>query len=140
MINDFDSVVCTALEQWSLDRSGPRRDANFQHVNAFFNALDAVTNELWSDVDELWNLDLLVTDRPYRRRGAASKLLEYGLAKADEEGVHCRVEASPMGKLLYEVYEFKELEVRTVKTEGDTETLSISCMRRLPSSEVDQIV
>lgn len=51
----------------------------------------------------------LATSPHYQRKGIASRLLGYGLEKADKEGVKVFLTASPMGKLLYRKLGFEEL-------------------------------
>lgn len=45
----------------------------------------------------------------HRRKGLGSLLMKVGTAQADELGVECWMEASPMGKLLYESHGFRSL-------------------------------
>ena len=45
----------------------------------------------------------------HRRLGLATKLLNIGLKKADEEGLACYLSASPMGVPLYQKCGFKEV-------------------------------
>lgn len=47
-------------------------------------------------------LDACFTDPEYHRRGAGKMLMRWGTERADELGVRAFVEASPMGKRLYE--------------------------------------
>lgn len=49
---------------------------------------------------------MLGTHPTYQGRGAGTKLLKWGLAKADHDGVEAYVSASPEGKPLYEKYGF----------------------------------
>ncbi|PSN61369.1 acyl-CoA N-acyltransferase [Corynespora cassiicola Philippines] len=55
-------------------------------------------------------LDTLVTHPNHHRRGAGSMLIEWGTTKADEAGVECYLEASPMGEPLYAKHGFERLE------------------------------
>ncbi|EMD62189.1 hypothetical protein GGP41_002353 [Bipolaris sorokiniana] len=55
-------------------------------------------------------LQILVTDPDHHRRGAGSMLLKWGLGKADELGLPGFLEASPMGKPLYERMGFRTQE------------------------------
>jgi GNAT superfamily N-acetyltransferase len=75
---------------------------------------------------------LLVTDRRYRRRGAASRLVAEGLGWADAEGAWAGVEASPMGESVYARFGFEKVSDRTVKVEGEREELSFAVMLRRP--------
>lgn len=58
-------------------------------------------------------LDTLVTHPDHHRRGAGGLLVQWGCDQADKKGVEAYLEASPMGKPLYERYGFKE--VKTVQ-------------------------
>lgn len=48
------------------------------------------------------DLDILGVHPSYQRRGLASKLLHWGLKRADQEGVETYLAASPDGKPVYE--------------------------------------
>ncbi|MCJ1313867.1 hypothetical protein MMC25_007547 [Agyrium rufum] len=52
-------------------------------------------------------LELMATHPNHRRQGAADLLMKWGLKKADEIGVDILLEASEMGKPLYEKYGFE---------------------------------
>lgn len=53
------------------------------------------------------DLDILVVDPAHQRRGLGSRLVEWGLARADELGVEAFLTASPFGKPLYEKQGFQ---------------------------------
>jgi len=55
-------------------------------------------------------LDSLATDPKYQRRGAASMLVQWGLDKADEIGGEAYLEATDVGKQVYEKLGFVALE------------------------------
>ncbi|KAK1688496.1 hypothetical protein BDP55DRAFT_726397 [Colletotrichum godetiae] len=71
------------------------------------------------------NLDTLVTHPDYQRRGAASMLLAWGCALADEDGVAAYVDASKAGAPLYERFGFVDESL-----EGDGEVASMVRRRR----------
>jgi GNAT superfamily N-acetyltransferase len=52
---------------------------------------------------------VLVTHPDHHRRGAGAMLVKYGCDKADEAGIPGYLEASQLGKPLYERFGFKEL-------------------------------
>lgn len=55
-----------------------------------------------------WYLEIIAT-RPERQgKGAAGKLMRWGLERADEEKVESYLEASPVGKEVYEYFGFEE--------------------------------
>ncbi|KAL0782607.1 hypothetical protein CaCOL14_000513 [Colletotrichum acutatum] len=70
-------------------------------------------------------LDTLVTHPDYQRRGAASMLLKWGCALADEDGVAAYVDASKTGKGLYERFGFVDESL-----EGDGDVASMVRRRR----------
>lgn len=55
-----------------------------------------------------WYLELIATKPEWQRKGAAGSLIRWGLERADEEGVETYLEASPVGKGLYEYFGFEE--------------------------------
>jgi GNAT superfamily N-acetyltransferase len=63
---------------------------------------------------ELYNL---ATSPEYQRRGIASRLLSYGLEKADREGVKVFLSASPMGAPVYAKLGFVEVGKLSVELE-----------------------
>lgn len=56
-------------------------------------------------------LGMIVTSPDYRRRGAASLLLRWGIEKADERGVEIYLESSVAGRPLYEKFGLRPLKV-----------------------------
>ncbi|KAK1639399.1 hypothetical protein BDP81DRAFT_458877 [Colletotrichum phormii] len=70
-------------------------------------------------------LDTLVTHPDYQRRGAASMLLAWGCALADEDGVAAYVDASKAGAPLYERFGFVDESL-----EGDGDVASMVRRRR----------
>lgn len=54
-------------------------------------------------------LSNLFTDPEYQQQGIATKLLDYGLALADEIGIFAYLEASPAGLALYKKLGFEEV-------------------------------
>ena len=54
---------------------------------------------------------MIVTSPDYRRRGAASLLLQWGIDRADELGVEIYIESSLAGKPLYEKFGLHTLKV-----------------------------
>lgn len=87
-------------------------------------------DDCFADIEDWWNMELLVTDRPFGRRGAATSLVKWGTAEADDEGVCCGVEASGMGARVYEACGFKTTKESVVQVEGRSESLRYVVMRR----------
>lgn len=54
---------------------------------------------------------MIVTSPDYRRRGAASLLLQWGIDSADERGVEIYLESSMAGRPLYEKFGLRTLKV-----------------------------
>ncbi|KAF2690120.1 hypothetical protein K458DRAFT_289798 [Lentithecium fluviatile CBS 122367] len=72
------------------------------------------TRRRWESVREsggnLVSLDITSVDPKHHRRGAGSLFMQYGTAIADKLGVEAVVEASRMGRYLYENFGFQILE------------------------------
>ena len=120
----------TRVEAWSISRKYERRDADKKRLSAIAEASDADRRECFADVSEMWNLELLVTDRQFRRRGAATRLIEWGTAEADKEGVCCGVAASGMGARVYKACGFEKLKTGVVQVHGQSQILRYDVMRR----------
>ncbi|CZS90786.1 uncharacterized protein RCO7_06722 [Rhynchosporium graminicola] len=129
--NNIDALT-TKMEVWSHGRKYRRRDADFARLLALDKMGKAIEEQFWKDMPERWVLELMVTHVDFRRRGAATELLKWGLNEADREKAPCKVEASPMGKLLYAANGFHDLALFTVSAEGQKESLELWAMRRDP--------
>ncbi|EPE30171.1 Acyl-CoA N-acyltransferases (Nat) [Glarea lozoyensis ATCC 20868] len=77
-------------------------------ANHFFGTLVSKRKENMGERKH-WYLELLATRPEWQGKGAGSKMLKWGLGKADEEGLEAYLEASPAGKRLYEKMGFKEI-------------------------------
>jgi GNAT superfamily N-acetyltransferase len=60
------------------------------------------------------DLEMLGTRPEYAGRGLASRLLRWGLERADEVGLETYLSASPLGRPLYEKFGFRLVEEREV--------------------------
>ncbi|KZF19723.1 acyl-CoA N-acyltransferase [Xylona heveae TC161] len=69
----------------------------------FFDGMHQNREELMGDRPH-WFLELLATAEDYQGKGAGSKLLRYGLDRADEAGVEAYVDASLEGLPIYQRY------------------------------------
>ena len=118
------------MEAWSISRKYERRDGDKKRLAAIGEASENDRRECFADVSEMWNLELLVTDRQFRRRGAATRLIEWGTAEADSEGVCCSVAASGMGAPVYRACGFEKLKTGVVQVHGQSEILEYDVMRR----------
>jgi len=65
-----------------------------------------------------WYLELVATRPECQGKGAAGKLLRWGIERADEEGTETYLEASPDGKPIYEHLGFREVGRLVVELEG----------------------
>ena len=63
---------------------------------------------------------MIFTSPAYRRRGVAQQFLSWGMNKADEMGVEMFVDASPVGKPLYEANNFVCLKEHIVAPRTET--------------------
>lgn len=59
----------------------------------------------------------MAVDTAYRNRGVGRMLVEWGLAKADELGLESLIEASPLGRWLYEKYDYRFMMAIAMDTE-----------------------
>ncbi|KAI3558266.1 acetyltransferase [Colletotrichum abscissum] len=90
----------------------------------FFAREEAERERVMGD-ERHYYLDTLVTHPEYQRRGAASMLLAWGCALADEDGVAAYVDASKAGKGLYERFGFVDESL-----DGDGDVASMVRRRR----------
>ncbi|KAK5994268.1 hypothetical protein PT974_04740 [Cladobotryum mycophilum] len=60
-----------------------------------------------------WYLEMLAVKKQFQGKGAASLMLKYGVAKADEDGVESYLDASPLAKPIYERYGFRVVHTET---------------------------
>lgn len=111
-------------------KSDSRRDAHPKRMEAFIDAMEVAHRRYFSDVHETGHIRLriLATHPDYRRRGAGTKLCNWGIDLAVKNQTYISVFASPMGKKLYARLGFKELAVVVVQVEGEEESVSISAM------------
>jgi len=103
---------------------------------AFFETMNKVHAKYWETLyPKNYRLELLATHPDYRKRGAATELIQWGIEKAAFEGVDVGVESSPMGLPLYLHLEFILQETLTVTVEGDDATLLVRVMLHNKSKE-----
>ncbi|KAE9371562.1 acyl-CoA N-acyltransferase [Stipitochalara longipes BDJ] len=76
--------------------------------HSYASALDALEEKHRPEGRHYYLFDL-ATSPEYQRRGVASRLLGYGLEKADREGVKVYLSASPMGAVVYARLGFVEV-------------------------------
>ena len=86
-------------------------------------------------------LDLLYVDAPFQRRGIGAALVEWGCRVADTNGWVAFVEASPLGKKLYESKDFRTVEKVDLHWDewADKETATYYFMVREPKKSVPAV-
>ncbi|KAI9647035.1 hypothetical protein NHQ30_005037 [Ciborinia camelliae] len=77
-----------------------------------------------------WYLEMLATKPEWQGKGAAGKLMRWGLERADGEGVETYLEASPVGKEVYEYFGFEERGRLVIPMEGKGDF--VECMMVRP--------
>lgn len=55
-----------------------------------------------------WYLEIIVTRTEFQGKGAGGMMMQWGVNKADEDGVECYLDATPEGKPLYEKFGFRD--------------------------------
>ncbi|CAD6440105.1 46edc67b-02b9-4726-a5ec-2187c4635ee9 [Sclerotinia trifoliorum] len=100
--NDSSAPVVTKndIPQWPPG-------CNAELANHFFGTLIERRREIMRERKH-WYLELIATKPGWQRQGAAGNLIRWGLVRADEEGLETYLEASPVGKEIYEYFGFEE--------------------------------
>ncbi|KAF6818931.1 GNAT family protein [Colletotrichum sojae] len=62
-------------------------------------------------------LNILFTVKKHRRRGAASLIMDWGMERADRLGLDVYIEATPLGRILYEKYGLEVIEHRSFEVD-----------------------
>lgn len=83
--------------------------ANVPLCEYFFGAMDAKRDKHMKG-KAFFLMGILVTMPEYQGKGIGSSLLRWGLEVADEKGVECWIDASPMGVELYKRLGFVEVD------------------------------
>ena len=84
-------------------------DANVPLCEYFFGALDNARENYFHDDRPYCFMGILCALPTYQGRGIGSKLLKQGLDVADEKGLECWINASPVGLGLYKKFGWEEL-------------------------------
>ncbi|TGO20838.1 hypothetical protein BPAE_0262g00150 [Botrytis paeoniae] len=100
--NDKSAPVATLndLPEWP-------QGCNVEVSNHFFGTLIERRREIMGERKH-WYLEIIATKPEFQGKGAAGKLMRWGLERADEDGVETYLEASPVGKEVYEHFGFGE--------------------------------
>lgn len=112
----------------------PRRDAHPRRMEAFTDTMEVAHCQYFSDIygTNHIHLKILATHPDYWRRGAGTKLCNWGIDLAEKNRTYISVFASPMGEKLYARLGFKELAIVVVQVKGEEEKVSISAMLYTP--------
>jgi GNAT superfamily N-acetyltransferase len=86
--------------------------------------------------DSQLNLMILATHPKYRRHGAALKLMQWGMDKAEQEHAALTLFSSPMGLPLYSKLGFTTKTLVQVQVEGEEEKITLPAMSWIPPSGV----
>ncbi|KAF3019884.1 hypothetical protein E8E15_001008 [Penicillium rubens] len=106
-----------AFAKWKLPVAPADRRRNEEQIvwppssdkdlcDRFFNGMGA-RHEKWMGERPHYYLDMLGVHDSYQGKGLGSKLLKWGLTRADAEGLEVYLSASPAGKPLYEKNGFR---------------------------------
>ena len=100
--NSASATLSAGLPQWPAG-------SDHEMANHFFGELiRRHANHM--EGRKHWYLEIIATKPEYQRKGAAGKLLRWGIERADEEGTETYLEASPDGKPIYEHFGFLEVD------------------------------
>jgi len=108
--------------------------ADVELANDFFGNLFTMHMKI-TEQRKHWYLELVATRPEWQGKGAAGKLMRWGLEQADEARLETYLEASPDGKLIYEHFGFKEVERMVVDLSekknalNDTEFVEVMMLR-----------
>jgi GNAT superfamily N-acetyltransferase len=110
----------TAGPHFPWPKEGFAEDANVELLAWFFGQLDEKRNAFMDQRERVKErgylyMALLAVEPGFQRMGIGKRLLEWGLEKADREGLECWIEASPAGKPLYEKLGWREVGVTDVE-------------------------
>lgn len=110
-----------------------RLDCDPARVKAFRQKLGDCNirwfDEVYGDKQQL-RLTILGTHPDYRQRALATKLVQWGIAKSEEERTPITLFASPMGKKLYNKLGFKEIGSEKIQVPGDEAFVNLLGMVR----------
>ena len=116
------SLTCALIDEGHKEA----RDANKKHCEAFSEMAGKRFTETYFAKygKEQINLSVLVVHPDFRRRGAGTLLVNWGIEAAEDKGWPVTLCASPMGQLLYEHLKFKKIATEIVRAEDEEETLA----------------
>ncbi|OJJ66135.1 hypothetical protein ASPBRDRAFT_59998 [Aspergillus brasiliensis CBS 101740] len=113
-----------AFVKWDFNTTSPGhhfppRPADFDHAfcDTFFGGLDQARRTIMGTRPHYY-LDALITHPDYRRQGAASKLIQWGCDRADQDGIPIWVDSSQEGSQIYRRFGFHDVSVSGVTPTG----------------------
>ncbi|KGO66541.1 Acyl-CoA N-acyltransferase [Penicillium italicum] len=83
--------------------------SNKELCDHFFYGMEA-RHEKWMGERPHYYLDMLGVHSSHQGKGLGSKLLKWGIKRADAEGMEIYLSASPAGRPLYQKYGFREVD------------------------------
>lgn len=85
----------------------------------YYKEHDIFSQRFWTgDLEEHWLMKRLTVDPKWQRRGIGMMLLQWGLDRAQEEGIPVGLESTAMGSALYIKAGFVEIERYGMKEVG----------------------
>lgn len=141
--DDADSSHVIAFAKWKspgseIDAPPPAhlwpQDGDPELAVSFFGRFAEKHREVMGDRRH-WFLELVATDRKAGGKGAASKLLQWGLDKANEDGLPAYLEATQAGEPIYE-RKFGFRAVQREKIDVGTCVIDVPFMVREPRAVV----
>lgn len=103
-------------DAWEIQQQNPARKPN-PNAQGTNEELKATNSKMMDEMEarnmpagECYILMEIVTSTAFQRRGAASLIMEYGIQRADRDGVQCVLAASVMGVPLYRKWGFQSVD------------------------------
>ncbi|KAG8158244.1 hypothetical protein KVR01_012005 [Diaporthe batatas] len=107
-----------------------RKDADKAHCEAFDAALGQRFRTYFPFGDKQLYLSSLIVRPSFRRRGAGTLLVNWGIQLAEGRGWPVTLAATPMGKFLYASLGFQVIGVEVIRANGEEESLETTMMVR----------
>lgn len=128
--NSREAAVEERPRQLVRTPSGPKYFAREDRSKAFREGSKAAKARFFDKqyTEGYMFLKILLCHPSYRRQGAATALLRWGMSSAHVQGVNTALFSSPMGFGLYHKLGFREVGRFEVKLEGEEERLDIPAM------------
>ncbi|KAE8154090.1 acyl-CoA N-acyltransferase [Aspergillus avenaceus] len=118
VVSSTDPSSVLGYAKWDLepDRCGERfppwhAESDGEHCSEFFDGIEQQRKNIMAGRKHYY-LDMLAVNPDYGRRGAGSKLVEWGCDLADQDGVPIYLASSDAGIRLYQKFGFEILKDR----------------------------